>query len=402
VKVLDNSREATLQDIIVDIINSLISKSRFDGLEFSKVERDYPIRGRKPDIILFKKPDDAPFFIIETKRMSKSGIRSSFQALNPAVVGQAISYIVIYSSLKSRYGIIPYFATADPKEIVIFKTPENVSNFIDIKAIEKRDYEHTIKPEMYTKLIKEYILFYGKLDLSAQFFSEVLDTLAKDFSGKFVEKIKPSLAVINLLRSFVERVSEKSEPMINIRLKGDTKLKSKLEEIEKNLGYAPNPKALARMMSYVLMNKLIFYKVLEGKFKLPRMVLLDTSSKTKFLEELERYFIKAMEVTKDFEPIFRTGLYDMIDLPDEISVLEDINDFIKILETFSLDEIVDMSGYIYEELIPPLERHMLGQFYTPSDICKFIVKWAIRTPDDMVLDRAAEAEDSFLKLTKNW
>jgi len=386
VKILDNSREATLQDRVVDIISSLISQSRFDGLEFSKVERDYPIRGRRPDIILFKKPNDVPFFIIETKRISNSGIRSSFQVLNPAVVGQVISYIVLYYSSKNQLEIIPYFATADPKEIAIFKTPDNILNFVNISAIDKRDYEHVIKPEMYTKLINEFLLFYRRLDLSEKFFYEVLDTLAKDFSGKFVEKIKPTLAIINLLRSFVERISEKSETMIHLKMENDTILKSNLEEMRNNLGYIPNSKGLARMMSYVLMNKLIFYKVLEGKFKLPRMVFLDTSSKTKFLEELERYFKKAMEVTKDFEPIFQTGLYDMIDLPDETSVLEVINEFIQILETYSLDEIVDMSGYIYEYLIDPEERHMLGQFYTPHHICELIVKWAIKTPDDVVLD----------------
>jgi len=386
VKVLDNSREATLQDRVVDIISSLISQSRFDGLEFSKVERDYPIGGRRPDIILFKKPNDVPFFIIETKRISKSGNRSSFQVLNPAVVGQAISYIVLYASSKNQLEIIPYFATADPKEIAIFKTPDSILNSVNINAIDKRDYEHVIKPETYTKLINEFLLFYRRLDLSEKFFYGVLDTLAKDFSGRFVEKIKPTLAIINLLRSFVERISEKSETMIHLKMENDAILKSKLKEMGNNLGYIPTSKGLARMMSYVLMNKLIFYKVLEGKFKLPRMVFLDTSSKTKFLEELERYFKKAMEVTKDFEPIFQTGLYDMIDLPDETSVLEVINEFIQILETYSLDEIVDMSGYIYEDLIDPEERHMLGQFYTPHPICELIVKWAIKTPDDVVLD----------------
>jgi type I restriction-modification system DNA methylase subunit len=385
---LSSGREAALQDRIVDIIGSLASKYKFNGLEFSKVERDYPIDGKKPDIVLFRKPDDAPFLIIETKRKYTHGSRSSFQPLSTAAVGQAIGYVAVYASstLAGAAGTIPFFATADPREIAIFRTPEDVMSFVDIKAVEGRDYERAIKPGKYTKLINECLLFYGRIDLSEQFFTKVLDTLAKDYSGLIKGKIRPGWAVINLLRSFVERVSEKSEPMVRLRAERDEALKNRLEEMEEKLGYAPDPRTLARMMSYVLMNKLIFYKVLEGKYRLPRMALLDTSSKTKFLEELERYFMRAMEATKDFEPIFRTGIYDMIDLPDEAGVLEDINDFIQTLESFSLEDIVDLSGYIYEELIPPEERHQLGQFYTPPAICELIVKWAIRSPDDVVFD----------------
>jgi len=385
---LSSAREAALQDCIVDIIGSLASKYKFNGLEFSKVERDYPIDGKKPDIVLFRKPDDAPFLIIETKRKYTHGSRSSFQPLSTAAVGQAIGYVAVHASSTSAgaSGTIPFFATADPREIAIFRTPEDVMSFVDIKAVEGRDYERAIKPGKYTKLINECLLFYGRIDLSEQFFTKVLDTLAKDYSGLIKGKIRPGWAVINLLRSFVERVSEKSEPMVRLRAERDEALKNRLEEMEEKLGYAPDPRTLARMMSYVLMNKLIFYKVLEGKYRLPRMALLDTSSKTKFLEELERYFMRAMEATKDFEPIFRTGIYDMIDLPDEAGVLEDINDFIQTLESFSLEDIVDLSGYIYEELIPPEERHQLGQFYTPPAICELIVKWAIRSPDDVVFD----------------
>jgi len=39
-------------------------------------------------------------------------------------------------------------------------------------------------------------------------------------------------------------------------------------------------------------------------------------------------------------------------------------------------------GYVYESLIPPKERHKLGQFYTPPPVVELIVRWAVRTADD--------------------
>jgi type I restriction-modification system DNA methylase subunit len=46
----------------------------------------------------------------------------------------------------------------------------------------------------------------------------------------------------------------------------------------------------------------------------------------------------------------------------------------------------DIVGFIYEELIPAVERHALGQFYTPPAIAELITKWAIRGPEDKVMD----------------
>jgi len=66
--------------------------------------------------------------------------------------------------------------------------------------------------------------------------------------------------------------------------------------------------------------------------------------------------------------------------------MESINEFILTLDNIRVIEIADLVGYIYEELIPPEERHKLGQFYTPPAICELIAKWAIRKQDDLILD----------------
>jgi hypothetical protein len=44
-----------------------------------------------------------------------------------------------------------------------------------------------------------------------------------------------------------------------------------VEEHSRRTGYTPTPEALAREMAYVLLNKIVFYKVPERYYKLPRL-----------------------------------------------------------------------------------------------------------------------------------
>ncbi|MEM3796007.1 MAG: N-6 DNA methylase, partial [Archaeoglobaceae archaeon] len=55
----------------------------------------------------------------------------------------------------------------------------------------------------------------------------------------------------------------------------------------------------------------------------------------------------------------------------------------------------DVIGRVYEELIPDVERHRLGQYYTPPPIVELITEMCIRSPNDKVLDPAC-GSGSFL------
>jgi type I restriction-modification system DNA methylase subunit len=380
------SREAPFQDRLRDAIQGVISKFKFDGLTFSKVERGFSIDGREPDLTIFDEVG-MPFLIIETKRKIEHPhrrVRDLFQPLGKVAIGQAISYAVLWEN--SGRGRIPFFATATPLEIAVFRTPDNLLEYVDMNSVLSRDYEDVVKPGMFTKLLK-HLVFQGRLELTEEFIGKLLDIIAKDYLKTKVSRISPGWALIGLLRNFVDIMSEKCEPMVKLKSERDEEFKKMLEEMEAKLGYEPDVKSLARMMVYVLMNKLIFYKVLEQRYRgLPRLINLPISSKTEFINALNNYFERAMSETKDFEPIFKTGIYDMIDFPDEPDTLEFINEFIATIEGMRVEEIGDYASYIYEELIPPSERHQLGQFYTPPAICELIAKWAIRNPDDIILD----------------
>jgi type I restriction-modification system DNA methylase subunit len=140
------------------------------------------------------------------------------------------------------------------------------------------------------------------------------------------------------------------------------------------------------------MNKIIFYKILERFYNIPKLEPLYekgvATTCSSYIKKLNEYFEKAIEASKDFEAIFRTGIYDATenDIVENEEVLRAFDWLIRYLEQYKIEELGDVIGYIYEELIPPEERHRLGQFYTPRPIAELIVKWAVRSPDDKVLD----------------
>jgi len=118
------SREAAFQDDLKRILENVSSKYRFDGIEISRVERDYPIGRKKADIIAFRQKV-IPFLIIETKRkFERTGywrVRRNFRPLDASVVGQAISYAALYKDLNGY--VVPFFATANPNAIAFLEPP---------------------------------------------------------------------------------------------------------------------------------------------------------------------------------------------------------------------------------------------------------------------------------------
>ncbi|MEN3057537.1 MAG: N-6 DNA methylase [Candidatus Methanosuratincola petrocarbonis] len=379
---MSNDREARFQDELKSCLEANMNY-RFSGLEFSRVERDFPVSGKEADLVVFS--NSCPFLIIETKRKHAHGKQSKiFQHLSAPVIGQAISYAALWETDEGIH--VPYFGTADPTGIAVFRTPAKILEYVDMNAVRRREYEKALKPGMYTKLLNGSLVVREKTELSKSFAYNLLDKIASDYTSKG-KLVPPAEAVLTLLREFVDKVSSRCEPIVEQRLKENrSELKEQVGELERNLGCRLSPEALTRMMAYVFMNKIIFYKVLEDKYRLPRLAMLDTSSASEFMREFRRYCKKAMENTGDFEPVFSVRAYDMIELPDEEDFLQGINDFIETVEEFRPEDILDLLGYVYEELIPPEERHQLGQFYTPPAVCELITKWCIRGQDDAVLD----------------
>lgn len=275
-----------------------------------------------------------------------------------------------------------------------------MKKWVNRVAIKNRNYNQVLERAKYFSLLDQYLRWREELKLDEEYIYCLLSQLAQEYLEKRVIRVKPTKALIGRLREFVNWVAERCSPLLHLKI-NEEPLKSEVEE----LGYKLEPKELpqtvnnlARMMAYVLMNKIVFYKLLERVYHLTPLKRFDTSSLEKFKEDINCYFItNAVEKTGDFEPVFVTGLYDRIPFPDDREFMEYINDFILTIDSIQIEKIGEQIGYIYEELIPPEERHQLGQFYTPPWVCEFITRWCIRGPEDLVFDPGVDSGGFLLK-----
>lgn len=333
-----------------------------EGLKLDKVERQYPIDSGIADIMLPMHPKK-PLLVIECKRKAKTAhgvsVFTSFDPMSSRVITQALMYAVQSGA--------PLFATTNGRIFALFTTPQRGEPF----------------------RIDRHSLFVKEIRLNEQVIEEIIILIARWEQGIKVQKTPVDWTFIVRLRSFVDYLSQQLVPVVAEEARTNKTFKANLEKFFNDIAKITY-ESYARESAYIIMNKLIFYKVLERYYgNLPKLVPLKARTGLIYRQRLTEHFKEAMKVTKDFEPIFSTGIFDEIPLPDEEIVLDELNSFIEDMDTYKLEDIgSDVVGLIYEKLIPAEERHNLGQFYTPPQIAELITKWCIREPTDNILDPA--------------
>jgi len=394
-------RELDVQQRIYDILRKFAERGvKFNGVAVTRVVMNYEIeyggRKRYADIAVLV-DGDKPLLVIETKkkyeREGSYRAERRFHVTSEEILGQVFSYVAI---LKAKGIYVPFVATANEKQIAVFQVPEDIDRNVNWEAVDKRKYSEVLGINyIYHVLRPNYMLDHKPIRFSEDFFTDLLDKLTGIYVKKYkLEDVKRELSwiLVEELRGFVETLYPF---VLDYIATPDGKYKDEWEQridsYAKEKGYKPIPEHLAREMTYVLLNKVIFYKVLERYYKdLPRLESLYSKSYVntvnQYLGKLKEFFNKAVEVTKDFEPIFETGIYDDIECVESEEVLKLLDWLITLIDQYRIERFGDVVGYVYEELIPAEERHQLGQFYTPKPIAELIVKWCIRSPDDRVLD----------------
>jgi len=144
----------------------------------------------------------------------------------------------------------------------------------------------------------------------------------------------------------------------------------------------------AKHLVYRVMNRQTFYKTWKTQISdLPKLNKVGTEDPRAFTERLRAAFEKVCKDV-DYEAIFEPHtVLDQILLPKKLVYA--LNDFIEELGTYDLAKIrSDVIGRVYEELIPEVERHRLGQYYTPPPIIELIIEMCIKSANDKVLDPA--------------
>ncbi|MGC8988446.1 restriction endonuclease subunit M, partial [Infirmifilum sp.] len=383
--------EAQVEDRIRDVLAKFLNQ-RFNGITITAVERQYDVGGNRRADIAVLKDDGRPLLIIETKRkIERHGgwrVERNFIVSSPEVVGQAMAY----AALLRKKGIhVPFIATANDRQIAVFLVPEDLENFVDWEAVRKRDYGRVIRN--FYDYRHNYMLLHEVHSFSEQYFRDLLDKLTGIYAkpDSLKEKRQPlHWILIEDLRGFVDLLTPYVLEAIAPNGRYRVEIAEMVEDYARRRGYSPAPGNLAREMAYVLLNKIVFYKILERFYGLPKLQPLyregEVRTVSEYLTRLRALFAQAVKVTEDYRAIFDTGLYDAIDIVESENILEALDYIIGLMDYYEVEKFGDIIGYVYEDLIPGEERHQLGQFYTPRPIAELIVKWAIRSPDDKILD----------------
>jgi methylase of polypeptide subunit release factors len=140
---------------------------------------------------------------------------------------------------------------------------------------------------------------------------------------------------------------------------------------------------VVRQAIYRLLGKIIFYQSLHRAApQLPPMDLsgLDTGQ---VFPRLQDCFAAAHRI--DYHAVFREDVVDRLPFPATASA--ELRDLVSDLNTRDFAHLPqDVVGAVFEQLIPPEDRHALGQYFTPEPLVDLIVAFCVRDADDAVLD----------------
>ncbi|HDH06795.1 MAG TPA: hypothetical protein ENF87_00320, partial [Thermoproteales archaeon] len=133
-------------------------------------------------------------------------------------------------------------------------------------------------------------------------------------------------------------------------------------------------KVLHQKIAYGAVLKLILYNLPEFRRSIQSPIGMNTDEFTSTFKDL--YHIHKLNVT------INSSINHVLSL----AYIKDLKNLIQEVTNNIQVNSDDLLGRLYEELIPQEERRKLGEFYTPKPIAEFMTKWAIRTPEDTVLD----------------
>lgn len=318
------------------------------------------ISGRA-DIVVFDTNDD-PVFVVEAKRPDNGGSRD-IDPYAPAVIRQAFKYAGDLGS--------PFFCTYNRDRLVIFDA------FTEgVPLLERSTKSYTIS------------------DVE-EFADTLLDEIARLHAGN-AKWDALDTAFIDRINSLHEYISPRLQDSLTDHLEDDEDFSDSFaawtaaQGIEyEDMGASDQQETrreFAEQAAYLLINKILFYKILENAPTYEDDVDPLAVSPLRVQDDLEDYFQHLVE-TVDFEAIYEHDpIYSEIPLDP---VDEKIREFIIELDERDLTQFdSDVIGQIYEGVIPPERRREMGEYYTPPAITDLITRLTVTEASDTVLDPA--------------
>ncbi len=285
-----------------------------------------------------------------------------------------------------------YFATTNFKKLILYNTekanalkPEeeqivekyHLSTIEDLNDIEHIRYRDFTKEALGNFLVRLYNLNIGKESEPKQPIDELL-------IFRIHEKIR---ILANFYSDIIENNCHK-----------DTEFAKELKKWFFDQGWSfawqsHDFDKAARQTAYLLVNKILFYNLLQIKRpdELDPLEIPESLTKGEMLQSyLQAYFKMVLKI--DYETIYTTDFIDVIAFPDIREVVGEIKKLINILKKYDFSKLgFDVIGRIFERLIPQEERHHLGQYFTNPDVVDLILNFSLHHEDDKILDPSCGA-----------
>lgn len=342
------------------LTNAVSDEPQRNGITFGEVKPEYgEDTDGFADIVLFES-NGSPVMVIEAKAPSGSGrVREEIDPYAPKVIRQAFRYAGDIGA--------PYFCTFNGNRLVVFDA-----------------YEEGVP--LLQRSTKSY-----EITSLEQFADTFLDEIARIRVGD-AQWDADDDAFVQRMKSLHERTSPELESELAGHLEADEDFRDRFERWTNTQGinYEDEPAAVraefADQAAYLLINKILFYKILESSPTYADELEPMAVSPFRVQEDLEEYFLHVVEEI-DFEAIFEHDkIYSEIPLD---SISGRVRDFAIELDDQDLTQFdSDVIGRIYEGVIPPDRRHEMGEYYTPPAITELISRLTLEDSGDEVLDPA--------------
>jgi type I restriction-modification system DNA methylase subunit len=293
---------------------------------------------------------------------------------------------------KATYRHSPYFVTSNFQEIIWWNTanvnsakPEHeqfmhryiLSQIEDLNQIEEFRYKESIKRGLGQFILKLYAVFNETEPEPKHAIDDILIYLLQIKIHRLAR----------LYRDIVEDECCKNKNFLK-------ELKKWFNEQNWNFAWQSQDfDKVARQTAYLLINKILFYDLLQVKrpHELPPLEIPEGLLKGAQLQKiLQSFFDEVLKI--DYETIYTTDFIDYIAFPEAKEVIKEIKELVKILRQYDFSKLgYDVVGRIFEQLIPQEERHNLGQYFTSSDIVDLILKFCTHHENDKIFDPACGA-----------
>lgn len=344
-------------DFYYHIRQAIEEESTYGPIEFSDVRNEYSgDMDGFADIVLFDSDND-PFLVIEVKppgQQDKDPYKRN-------VIQQAFRYA-------GQLGA-PYFATYNGERLVLFDSFESGQTLLE-------------------RSTKSYQGITDVGDFTPYFLEQLGQMEAGDINWDALDK-----AFVERIRGIHESITPPIEDALTEKLERDDEFRSQYATwVQDSFGVdedevldADVREEFTAQATYLLLNKIIFYKILENHETYEDDIRPLAVSIHRVKEDLDDFFSEIV-VNVDFESVFKHDeIFDEIPLEP---VVEDVRDFIIELDDQDLSRESDIAGQIYQKVIPDERRHSYGEYYTPPPVCEFITELTIDDSSDYVLDPA--------------